>query len=144
MLIWNHRTSRQWQRFCQRCSINKYWGIAGVLSIWLPLIRTYWGLLDNSLASLKAEGGGGIMYSVGIQQTGPYKPNLISPLWAHSGKDSPFDIASGGGGGGWGHHAATVMICLQPDFIPGETRWLHSATTYEAHAWDSASTFTVQ
>lgn len=78
MLIWNHRTSPQWQPFCQRCSINKSWGIAGVLSIWLPLIRTYWELLDNSSASFKAQRGG-IMYSGGIQQTGPYKPNLISP-----------------------------------------------------------------
>lgn len=57
MLISNHRTAPQWRPFWQHCSINKSWGIAGALSIWLPLIRTYWELLDNSLASLKAQRG---------------------------------------------------------------------------------------
>lgn len=61
------------------------------------------------------------MYSGGIQQTGPYKPNLISPLWAHSGKDCPIDIyavlAEGWGVGG-DIGPATVVICLERDFIP--------------------------
>lgn len=138
MLIWNHRISLQWQPFCQRCSINKSWGIAGALSIWLPLIRTYWGLLDNSLTGLKAGGGHNIFW--GNPAKKDPKPNLISPPKHIRAKTvlliNPVEVEVVG----WGHHAARVMICLKHDFIPGETRWLHSAMTYDQ--W--ACTFTVQ
>lgn len=65
------------------------------------------------------------MYSGGIQQTSPPSQHIrakTTPL------KEPVGVEEGWNWGG-GHRAARVMICLERDFIPGETRWLHSAAT---------------
>lgn len=55
MLIWPLRPSSQ----PQLRSINKSADTAALLSVWLPLITTYLGLMGNSLACVKPRRGGG-------------------------------------------------------------------------------------
>lgn len=62
------------------------------------------------------------MYSGGIQQTGPYKPNRVSPPVSTFGQRQPLRCSWQGWSSGVGGDIMLPQICPERDFIPGKNK----------------------